>query len=298
LPPPTGPYNVGLKPYVLDHATPNDPVAPTNASRSILVNVYYPTHNRAVSQRYLWEGLTAIYDAYYRLPVGSFNNITAKLNYNAKPLSAKESGRLRLPTLLFGPAMAGPPSQLYTGLISELASRGFPVVTVDHPWEAPYLEYPDGTAFTGHEVTWSPCAPTIEAIHAYRLFDNSAVLDALPRIAKELSIPLNLEHFAYFGHSLGGSAAISQILAERGRFGSQGKEFLGAIDIDGTLFGIGARNSSWVDIRAPSLILGSSGHNPSPVFDPTWALFESFQSSWVKGLRILGNSNHTDYSDL
>ncbi|KAJ4289638.1 hypothetical protein N0V90_010967 [Kalmusia sp. IMI 367209] len=282
LPPPTGPYNVGTKAYVLQHTTLNDPVAPNNISKSILVNIYYPTHDSAPSQKYLWEGLTATYDAYYGLPNGTFNNISASLAYNAKPLTRKEHERLHLPTLIFGPAMAGPPTQLFTGLISEMASRGYPVVTVDHPWEAPYLEYPNGTKFTGHEVTWSPCSTVIEAVHAYRLTDNSAVLDALPHISKKLGIPLDLKRFALFGHSLGGSASASQILIERNRTASQGKKFLGAINMDGTFFGIGATNSSLADIHTPSLLLGSTIHDPQVGFDPTWPLFESYQSSWTK----------------
>jgi hypothetical protein len=293
LPPPTGPYNVGTKPFVLKHTTLNDPVAPTNVSKSILINVYYPTRDNAPPQQYLWPGLTDVYDAYYSLPNGTFNNITANLAYDAKPLTKKENNKLRLPTLLFGPAQGGPPSQMYAGIILEMVSKGFPVVTVDHPWEPPYMEYPDGTSFTGHEVTWDPCRSVSNTIHAYRLVDNSAILDALPQISKKLGIPLDLKRFAFFGHSLGASAALVQVLVERHRAASRDKVFLGALNLDGSLYGIAATNSSWVNTRIPTLTLGSSRH-----FDLTWAVFESYQTSWAKSLRILGGSNHTDYSDL
>ena len=293
LPPPTGPYNVGTKPYVLKHTTLNDPVAPKNISKSILVNVYYPTRDEAPPQRYLWPGLTDIYDAYYGLPNGTFNIITANLAYNAKPLTKKEHDKLRLPTLLFGPAQAGPPSRFYAGIILEMVSKGFPVVTVDHPWEPPYMEYPDGTVFTGHELAWSPCHSVSDTIHAYRLVDNSAILDALPHISIDLGIPLDLKRFAFFGHSLGASVALSQVLAERHRPASRDKVFLGALDMDGSLYGIGRTNSSWVNTRIPTLTLGSSRN-----YDLTWPVFESYQTSWTKSLRILGHSNHTDYSDL
>ncbi|KAF2443362.1 hypothetical protein P171DRAFT_432635 [Karstenula rhodostoma CBS 690.94] len=298
LPPPTGPYNVGTKPYVLKHTTLNDPVAPEGVSKSLLVNVYYPTHDEAPAQKYIWDGLSAAYDVYYGVPNGTFSNITANLALNGKPLSRKEHDKLRLPTLLFGPAMAGPPSRFFTGLVSEMASRGYPVVTVDHPWEAPYIEYPNGTGFVGKDFTWSPCQEVYDYIHAYRIADNSAVIDALPKVSKKLGIPFDLKRFAFFGHSLGGSAAISQILAERKWTASHGKRFLGAINIDGQFFGIGATNSSSLDARVPTLLLASEGHDPKAGFDPTWALFESFQSSWTKSLRIMGHSNHTDYSDL
>jgi hypothetical protein len=298
LPPPTGPYNVGTKPFILKHTTLNDPVAPENVSNSLLINVYYPTYDKAPAQRYVWEGLSEAYDVVYGLPNGTFSNITANLASNAKPLSRKELEKLHLPTLLFGPAMAGPPSRFFTGLISQMASRGYPVVTVDHPWEAPYIEYPNGTGFIGKDFSWNPGPEVIDAVAAYRQADNSAVLDALPEISERLGIPFNLKQFAFFGHSLGGSAAISQILVEKNRTASQNKKFLGAINIDGEFFGIGATNSSLVNTRVPTLLLGSSGHDPKALFDPTWALFQSFQTSWTKDLRILGRSNHTDYSDV
>jgi hypothetical protein len=295
LPPPTGTYNVGSRAYVLDHLTVNDPVAPSGTATSILVNIYYPTRNTAPSQRYLWAGLTAAYENYYALPSGAFN-ITANIAYNATPLAASECDDLKLPTLFFGPAAVGPPSQVFFGLISDLVSKGYAVIAVDHPWEPPYLEYPDGTSFVGHDPAWEPPGDGFYQIHDYRIADNSAVLDALPAISSKLEIPLNQTHFAFFGHSLGGSAALSQILTEKKRTSSKDKSFLGAMNIDGTNLGPAAANDSSSDLKLPSLLLASSAH----LFDGdfTWPVFESFQTSWTKSLRILGNSNHTDYSDL
>ncbi|KAL5390307.1 hypothetical protein DPSP01_001879 [Paraphaeosphaeria sporulosa] len=298
LPPPTGPYNVGTKPYVLRHTTTNDTVAPEGVSKSVLVNVYYPTHDEAPAQKYIWDELGTAYDVYFGVAHGTFSNITATLAMNGKPLSRREHDKLRLPTLFFGPAMAGPPTRFFTGLISEMASRGYPVVTVDHPWEAPYIQYPNGTGFVGKSFLWNPCPEVIDDVQAYRLADNSAVLDALPKISKELGVPLDLRRFAFFGHSLGGSAAVSQLLVEKNRTTSHSKKFLGAINIDGTFFGIGGSNSSSLNTRVPTLLLSSDMHDPFAGHDPTWPLFESFQSSWTKSLRIVGHTNHSDYSDL
>lgn len=298
LPPPTGPYNVGTKPYVLKHTTIDDPVAPEGISKYLLVNVYYPTHDDAPLQKYIWDGASTAYDVYYDLPNGTFSNITANFALGGEPLSRKEHEKLRLPTLFFGPPLAGPPTHFFTGLISEMASRGYPVVTVDHPWEAPYIRYPNGTGVEGKSFFWNPCPNVIENVYAYRLADNSAVLRALPAISKEINIPADLKRFALFGHSLGGSAAISQLLVEKNRTAAHGKTFLGAINIDGTFFGNAATNSTSLDTRAPTLLLGSDMHDPFAGRDPTWPLFESFQSSWTKSLRIMGHTNHTDYSDL
>ncbi|KAH7084245.1 hypothetical protein FB567DRAFT_593718 [Paraphoma chrysanthemicola] len=292
LPPPTGPYNVGSKPYVLNHTTFNDPIAPNNISTSILVNVYYPTHDPAPSQKYIWPGLAAAYETYYRLTPSTFGNITAKIAYNARPLKHTPS----LPTLLFFPPFAGPPSQMFLGLISELVSQGYTVISNDHPYEQPYLQYPDGTSYTGHSVDWDPDPSIYVPTENYRINDNSAVLDALPTISKHLHIPLNLTHFALFGHSLGGSAALAQIPVERKRSTSRGKTFLGTMNLDGTIFGRASANDSSADVGVPSLLFSSSIH--PRYFDPTWPIFEKWQTGWCKEIHALGHTNHTDFSDL
>jgi hypothetical protein len=292
LPPPTGSYNVGSKPYVLNHTTINDPIAPNNISTSILVNVYYPTHDSASSQKYVWPGLAAAYETYYGIPVGSFGNTTASIAFNAHPLEHASS----LPTLLFFPPFAGPPSQMFYGLISEMVSRGYTVISNDHPYEQPYLQYPNGTSYTGHSVDWDPSPEIYPLTEAYRINDNSAVLDALPSISKHLKVPFNLTHFAFFGHSLGGSAALAQIPAERNRTSSRNKTFLGAINLDGTIFGRASANDSSVDLGVPSFLFSSSIH--PRYYDPTWPIFESWQTGWCKEIHALGNTNHTDFSDL
>ncbi|KAF2798160.1 hypothetical protein K505DRAFT_322101 [Melanomma pulvis-pyrius CBS 109.77] len=294
FPSPTGPYNVGMRPYVLNHTTLNDPVAPSGTGSSILVNFYYPTKDAAPLQPYLPKALTTYYEEYYSVPVGTFTNITAPIAPNAASLSANHS--TRLPTLLFGPPAAGPPSHLFFALISDLASHGYTVVTVDHPYEPPILVYPNNTVIVG----LPPDGGDVDLgdLYAYRLADTSALLDALPEISRTLEVPTNLSHLVFLGHSIGGSAALNQVLVEKARNPPHGskKFFLGAINIDGMLFGDVAANSTSADLRTPSLLLANSENTPDV---PTgWSLFESLQTSWSKTVRVVGGVNHTDFSDL
>jgi hypothetical protein len=295
LPPPTGPYSVGQKPYMFDHISTNDPFWPNNVSTSLLVNLYYPTFDTATSVYYVWEGFSKAYDEYFGVPAGSFRNITADLAFDAKPLPDYECQKLQFPMLMFGPPGGGPSSRMFTGLLSELASHGYVVLTVDHPYEQPYLEYPNGTAFTGVlDLTWNG-ETFLQQIYDYRLTDNSALLDAMPRIANDTGIPLNLTHFVFFGHSVGGTTALNAVLVEKNRTESREKTFLGAINIDGDVAGPARANDTSADLRAPSLYLKQSVRDRS--FGPPIPLFESHQSSWVKELRVLGKSNHTDFTD-
>jgi hypothetical protein len=221
LPPPTGSYSVGQKPCVFDHVSPNDPFWPNNVSTSLLINLYYPTLDTATPVYYIWEGFSKTYDEYFAVPAGSFRDMTANLAFDAHPLPHAEGKKLRLPTLMFGPSGGGPSSRMFTDLLSELASHGYVIITVDQPYEQPYLEYPNGTVFTGVlDLSWSG-ETFLQEIYDYRLTDNSALLDTMPHIASDTGIPINLTHFVFFGHSVGGTTALSAVLVEINRAESE-----------------------------------------------------------------------------
>lgn len=297
LPLPNGPFNVGSKAYLLPKITSPDPVAPNRTGTTILLNFYYPTHSQPVRAEYIWKGLASIYEKYYKIPYGSFRNATALVSYDAKALHAREHAKLRLPTLVFGPPFAGPPSQLFYSLFSDLVSYGYNVVTIDHPYEQPFLEFPDGTGIPGLAMDFNPPGDGLEYLNnliEYRLSDTSAVLDALPTLSQNLAIPLNVSHVALFGHSLGGPVALGQILVERKR--NSTTTILGAINIDGSVVGPAGTNDTSADLKIPSLLVAASGHNHES--DPTFPDFLKQQSAWHKEVRILGNVNHTDFSDL
>ncbi len=185
--------------------------------------------------------------------------MTANLAFNAPPLPNSACEKLKLPTLIFNPPGGGPSSRMFTGLLSELASHGYVIVTVDHPYEQPYLEYPNGTSFTGVlPITWEG-QTYLQQIYNYRLTDNSAVLDALPSISNDTGIPVNLTHFVFFGHSVGGSSSLSEVLIKKNRTASKNKTFLGAINMDGSIAGPALINDSLSDLQVPLLILKSSG---------------------------------------
>lgn len=302
LPPPTGPFHVGSKAYVLPKITLNDPVAPSGTGTSLLLNLYYPTTHQSSPSKYVWTDLSTIYDTFYHLSNGTFGNLTARISHNAPPLPKKQWTALALPTLIFGPPFAGPPSQLFFNLFSDLASHGYTIISIDHPYEQPYLRLPNGTGIHGLPIDYPTDGPSGDAfqqlVHDYRLTDSSAVLDALPLISRHLSIPLNTTHTSFLGHSIGGAAALSQILHERARSSQphHTPRILGALNLDGTLWLPGAADNSTADLRIPSLLLTTSGHRN--LFDPKLAVFEKQQTSWHKEIQILGRTNHTDFADV
>ncbi|KAJ4352011.1 uncharacterized protein N0V89_007357 [Didymosphaeria variabile] len=290
LPPTTGPYCVGSKAWELNKITQNDPVASDGIGKSVILNVYYPTRNETLPRPYILGGLATYYEEYYNVSSGAFGNATARI-LDAAPTTGCDD--LALPTLLWGPPFTGPPSQMFSSLFTDLVSKGYIIVTVDHPGEQPYLKYPNGTGITGLGKDFIPTSEFISRIHEYRLEDNSAVLNALPVLRKELGIPLNTTHVALFGHSLGGSAALNQLLFDRNRIHPQ---ILGSIDIDGQVFPPAFANDSSANVHTPTLLLMSDEHLATGDF--SLAQFVSWQSRWAKHLIVHGKTNHTDFSDL
>ena len=104
----------------------------------------------------------------------------------------------------------GTPVALYSGLITELASRGYAVVAFDHPHETFVVDQPDGSvilndlvddAGPGRDCSSGPSAcPVFEA----RLSDIGVVLGALEDLIPQARprTPIGI-----FGHSNGGAAA-------------------------------------------------------------------------------------------
>jgi hypothetical protein len=88
--------------------------------------------------------------------------------------------RARWPVLVFSPGW-GTPREAYTGLASDLASRGYVVVLLSHPYETPASLLADGRV-----VDQSPRAGILSAnmadMSAIRTADSSFVLDQLTQL--------------------------------------------------------------------------------------------------------------------
>jgi len=99
----------------------------------------------------------------------------------------------------------GVPAALYSGLVGELASRGYTVVALDSPHETLVVEQPDGPLIPGD------LADDAAAFQA-RLSDVEVVLDALEQLVPHMvcHTPIGI-----LGHSSGGAAAGEAMLEHR-----------------------------------------------------------------------------------
>lgn len=87
------------------------------------------------------------------------------------------------PVILFSPG-AGTPRLYYGALAQSLASSGYAVITIDHPYDADVVEFPDGTLVFNANITLD--IPSLKKVVLTRVSDASFVLTQLgqPSVVK------------------------------------------------------------------------------------------------------------------
>lgn len=284
FPPPSGPYYVGYTQQVLNNTTPNDPVAPKNASSSLLVTIYYPTLMVPVpgtnTAPYFDRTTAAVWGDAFQYPNNSLQGLTTWNVYQAPPLDIRPNGETLKPTIIFSPA-SGQNAIMYNALNSGLASQGYTVVALDHPGEAPYLQLPNGQGIYGISFTTDLNNTAYKAIYNMRVSDILAVARKLfPLYVNSTNAPFNTTHYLAVGHSIGGAAAAGALAVE--------PSILGGVNLDGGFFDL-------PDVKKPFLMVAGSQHTPA--LDPSWYLFSANQSGPYQWLNVTGTS-HQDFSDI
>jgi predicted dienelactone hydrolase len=135
------------------------------------------------------------------------------------------------PLVLFSPALAG--TRLFYNVIAQqLASAGYTVVTIDHPYDATIVTFPDNSTILAANISTE--AQILLDLDT-RVKDVSFVLDTLSepstaaRLLPSLACGLDVARTGIFGHSLGGATAATAMLYDA--------RFIGGINLDGSLFG-------------------------------------------------------------
>jgi hypothetical protein len=180
---------------------------------------------------------------------------------------------------------------MYTSLLQDIASNGLAVVSVDHPYDADIVEYPDGRTVLGKLGNISTEAEYVSAMNIRvqdmmfllnQIQDEKVVKDLFP-LSLGTSNLLSLDRVAIFGHSLGGATAAQTILLDN--------RFVGGINLDGSPWG------SVVDkgLSRPFLLFASAHHTQAT--DPSWGTFWSNLRGWKLQLQ-LAQSEHYTFSDF
>ncbi|MCC6929697.1 MAG: hypothetical protein IT359_11960 [Gemmatimonadaceae bacterium] len=137
LPAPTGSYKIGNRWLYLVDSSRTETLAPSpGGPRALVVRVWYPADSVAGSaDRYISRQVAQAIAHSIKLPTFAFTHLT-NVTTHAYPLAWIPSTPQRLPLLLFSHGYAAGTESQNTVQMEELASHGFVVASIDHPYEA------------------------------------------------------------------------------------------------------------------------------------------------------------------
>jgi dienelactone hydrolase len=275
LPPPSGHFDVGTKAlHLVDHAR-LDPFATTPQPREVMAQAWYPARSvhGAPRARYLPPAAAAIFEADGGFPAGLIANMRLDAHRDASPHPEPHG----FPVVVFSPGL-GLTGSSATTVVTDLASHGYVVVTLDHPYDSLVVEFPDGRLVL--RSIPEDGDPSAKARYvATRAADARFVVGQLE---DRLGPVADLRRAGMFGHSIGG-ATTAQVLGDDHRFHA-------GIDLDGSVYEPAASNQ----LHRPFMLVGGDYHHRGN--DHTWAQFWAGLTGWRRDLGITG-MGHLDFTD-
>ncbi|WP_329209987.1 alpha/beta hydrolase [Streptomyces sp. NBC_00683] len=294
LPRPTGPYAVGTDVLHLTDHDRTDPWVPDSGNRELMVSVHYPALPGGGSgpAPYMSTEEAQLFLAQRKLDGIVPATVVSSTSTHAR--TDARAARGRFPLVLLSPGF-GTPRATLTSLAEDLASRGYVVASVDHAYESTGTAFPGGRMLTCAACDAAEAAPdeaaeraVLKTVSTGRADDLTFVLDRLtgPRPAWDKSRMIDRRRVAAAGHSIGGSAAASTMLAD--------SRVDAGINMDGTFFdpihrsGIGDR---------PFLMLGTdAGHRPGGA-DGSWDEGWQHLDGWKRWLTVK-DAGHFTFTDI
>ena len=284
-----GHFDVAITSMPLTDSDRLDPFANDGRLRSIMASAYYPVAacHQKYNQSYMPPETTMFQQdkfAAYGLPNGSFNSLTLETcNKTAKPSSCASRP---FPLVFFSGAL-GTSRLLYNGMCQSVAAAGYMVISIDHPYDADVVEFPDGTIITVANISSDADVETAintrvdDIAFVYRQLENTSLTDKFFPGYTHRHRAFNTA--AIFGHSLGGAAAAAAML--------QIPSLRGGMNIDGTMFG----PVMTIGFDQPFLLLGHE--NKTQETDPSWKATWPKLTGWKREFEVKGAA-HYSFSDL
>ena len=256
LPEPTGQYAVGTRIIEMtDASRREDAVAGDQHPREMVVQVWYPVSREAESSGHG-------HAPYRRLNETTWKNSHLSVVWtNARGDAPVAKGEF--PILIYNPGWNGSRSQ-NTTLTEELASHGYVVVAIDHPYNSGPVQVADGrviqpvpTPQLSDEVTTAQAVyALIDAEVAKETTDAQFVLAQMERMNEDAASAfyqrLDRSRIGALGYSLGGAVAAELALRDA-RIGA-------VLDLDTPLYGQAGKQG----VRQPFLLLSEEIPHSTP----------------------------------
>ncbi len=292
LPDPGGPFGVGSETFRwVDPARLEIATEDASDHRNVVVQAWYPVAPGTTGPRpdYM-DGLNQLPESIAGIPSFIFRHFD-RVDTHAAVGAPISNENARWPVVIFSPGY-GAPRAFYNGLVTRLASQGFVVLALDHPYEAAVTKLADGRV-----VGFQQRLGRSDAKRAHYMDDQAEVrvadlIFALDQIAGPdglgpmLSNHLEVRRVATMGHSFGGATAVLAM--------DRDPRIQAAVDVDGYLWGA----YSGQRLRGPVLML-ESDHKDSPnsraFVARTLAILDRKQQSGFR-YRIQG-THHFSFTD-
>lgn len=285
FPPPGGIFKVKWdSEELIDHDRP-DPFNATHARRMMISRfkpILFPFCLQTCRVPYMPPDIAAIEDeiiaaflAETSWTYGALANL--EMEFCCKSIDLP-FGLPRFPRILFGTGL-NTTRHFYSATAQHLASLGYEVIVMDHPYETDVVQFPDGEIVFGGRVTRDlNDTAGIEFGLRVRSDDATFVMDRL-----------GIDRTVFIGQSFGGAAAADVLVSEAERI-------VGGVNLDGRMFGPGVRQG----VSRPFMIWGSEGHdssNETSYVDFFKSMEEKHPDVWTRELNTK-ESAHGSYSDF
>jgi len=242
FPKPSGPHSVGTIVVELTDINRKETfLGSPDEIRTLVARIFYPSKQGDNFEKYPYLGNKM---PYYQKFVASYYHIPeciAKLflrgidthSYINAPVAHEQSA---YPVVLFSHGLLGLPSDIHLILLENLASHGYIVVAIDHPYLNALTLFADGRVTSSLSLSeqFNKMSQTeqkefqTKAIDVYKA-DMKFVIDELTKLNEDQNSivyhRLDLNRIAAMGHSAGGTASIE--------FCRNDNRCKAAIDLDG-----------------------------------------------------------------
>ena len=292
---PAGPFGVNVATLGLTDPTRQDPFAPKPENRSVVISAFYPAapvNECKFKPIPAYPSRTAaVFDAevaFAGVPNGTLEAVRMEvcLPQNAS-VAASCNGRAA-PVVLFSGGL-GLSRLWYSALAQAVASFGFTVVTIDHPYDADVVEFPSGRIVYAINSSWDD-AQSLQDVQV-RAKDASFVLNELSKgtVADQLfskncgasqGTGLPTKRAGMFGHSIGGAATAMAMFGDNRIFGG--------VNLDGGFYGPVITQG----LKNPLMLFGHKDNSTSQTWIDIWP-----HLNWKLDVEIL-NSTHTTFTDI
>ena len=222
-PKPRGDYAVGTHLlHLVDQGRPELATDDPGDVRELMVQLFYPTESRAGPMAPVMEDEVAASFVARGLPEGFHQDIATRSRFDV-PIASSSTG---WPLLIYSHGLGSYRFDNYV-LLEELASHGYVVAALSHPYQSAAVVFPDGRVaergavpeIASPEAFLERRAVFADLLDDVWLPDIRFVIGELEQLASHeaatwLAGELDFEHLGVFGYSFGGLAAFHFCLAD------------------------------------------------------------------------------------